>query len=866
MKNMILIDGNSLMYRAYYGTALKNLMQNSKGEFTNAIYAFANMLHGIMQRPYDNILIAFDKGKHTFRHEMLKDYKGGRSPMPDEFRSQIPNLKRYIDILNVKRYEMDLYEADDIIGTMAKSALELGYHVDIYSSDKDMLQLVNDNVTLHMIRKGITDVEDFTPKHIYEVYGLSNSQMIDLKALMGDPSDNLKGVPGVGEKTAIKLLNEYKTLENVLDNASSIKGKLGEKIASAKEDAILCKKMVTINTSSPVLISVMDTVKKEPNNEELIEFFKEMEFHSFLKRIIPSSQDEFNYQIINDSSLLEEILIDDSALIVELDDYNYHRANILGFGISNSKGSFFIPNEVALSSFSFGDFLASKDIKKICFDLKKCLVSLNKEGYNLDAVTFDLLLAAYIANPKVGKEDFKIICDNFSYSEMEYDENVYGKTYKKNPELEVYAKHIARKAYALRMVKDEVINELKKNDQYKLFTDIEMPLAHVLAKMEIAGMKVSKEELEKQKSNLSKRINDLEDEIFSYCPNEFNISSTKQLGEMLFEELKLPVIKKTKTGYSTDSDVLEHLISVHPIISLVIEYRELTKLYSTYIEGIKNALFEDGKVHTIFKQALTATGRLSSIEPNLQNIPVRTNEGREIRKMFVPTNDYLLSADYSQIELRVLAHMANENTLIEAFNNDEDIHERTAKEIFKKEEITKIDRRRAKVVNFGIIYGMSAWGLSNDANMTPKEAKMFIDKYFETFPGIKTFMDQTVSFAMENGYVTTIMNRRRYIPELKSNVYMQKEFGKRTAMNAPIQGSAADIIKIAMIKLDKEMTSKKLKSKIISQVHDELIFDVCSEELDVMIKLVKKVMEEAIKLSVPLKIEYGYGNNWMEVK
>ena len=869
MKRIILVDGNSLMYRAYFATAFTgNLMQNSKGLYTNAIYSFIKMLDHLVNQEYDNILVAFDAGKQTFRHEILDSYKDGRSPMPEEMRVQIPHIKEYLHLMNIKEYQLPLYEADDIIGTMASLAISEGYHVDIYSSDKDLLQLVNENTTVHLTKKGMTELEDFTPEHVVEKYGLTYHQMVDLKALMGDPSDNLKGLPGVGEKTAVKLLQQYGSLEELIAQRDSVSGKLGEKVREFYEDALICQKMCTINRTSPLEISLSDTSRKEPDFNKLNEFYRFLEFYSILKKSVPVKTETTDYKVINNAQELKEILLPNSYLIFEMMDYNYHKAPLLAIGLKNKLGTFIIKPELLDQSIDLQLYLRDENNKNI-FDLKRAKVWLLEHGYDLCGVEYDMMLASYICVPSMDNSDFNKVCNHFEYNDVLYDENVYGKGVKRAvPSDEMLYNHIAKKCSALENLKTKILNEIENNGQLNLLNNIEIPLACVLAKMEVAGMKIDLDELNKQKVIYEEEIKQLESKIFELAGMEFNIQSPKQLGEVLFEKLGLPVVKKNKSGsYTTDIEVLNYLADKHEIINYIIRYRTVTKLYQTYLVGLEQQVYEDGKVHTIFEQALTVTGRLSSIEPNVQNIPIRTSEGRNIRKLFVPSSENLLfSSDYSQIELRVLAHMANVGLLIEAFKENIDVHTLTAKKIFGVEEVTSDLRRKAKAVNFGIVYGISAFGLSNDVELGVKEAQQFIDSYFELYPEIKKFMDTTVSFAKEAGYVVTLSNRRRYIPELKSPVYMQREFGKRTAMNAPIQGSAADIIKMAMINIDNEITNRKLKSKMVFQVHDELVFEVVPEEREIIEELVLEEMRYAAKLSVPLDVASGFGSNWMEIK
>ena len=869
MKRIILIDGNSLMYRAYYATAFSgNLMQNSKGLYTNAVYSFIKMLEHLVNQQYDNILVAFDAGKQTFRHEILDSYKDGRSPMPEEMRVQIPHIKEYLHLMNIKEYQLPMYEADDIIGTMARLAIAEGYHVDIYSSDKDLLQLVNENTTVHLTKKGLTELEDFTPEHVVEKYGLTYHQMVDLKALMGDPSDNLKGLPGVGEKTAIKLLQQYDSLEKLIESKDTISGKLGEKVREFYNDALVCQKMCTINRNSPLEITLDDTKHKEPDFVKLNEFYRFLEFFSMLKKNVVVKQETTDCQVITDINELKKVLLPDSYLIFEMMDYNYHKAPLLAIGLRNKLGTFIIKPELIGESIDLQLFLTDDNNKNI-FDLKRAKVWLLEHGYDLAGVNYDMMLASYICVPSMDNSDFNKVCNHFEYTNVEYDENVYGKGVKRAvPNDDVLYNHIAKKCIALEKLKPVILKEITENNQLNLLNDIEIPLAFVLAKMEVAGMKIDTDELSVQKGIYEKEISELEKRIYEIADMEFNIQSPKQLGEVLFEKLGLPVVKKNKSGsYTTDIEVLNYLADKHEIINYIIRYRTVTKLYQTYLVGLEQQIYDDGKVHTIFEQALTVTGRLSSIEPNVQNIPIRTEEGRKIRRLFIPSNNNLLfSSDYSQIELRVLAHMANVELLIDAFKNNLDVHTETAKRIFNVSEVTSDLRRKAKAVNFGIVYGISAFGLSNDVELGVKEAQQFIDSYFALYPEIKAFMDSTVNFAKEAGYVVTLSNRRRYVPELKSPVYMQREFGKRTAMNAPIQGSAADIIKMAMINIDRELTERKLKSKMVFQVHDELVFEVDPSEKDIIEELVAEEMKYAIRLSAPLDVAYGFGHNWMEIK
>ncbi|WP_235068847.1 DNA polymerase I [Turicibacter sp. TJ11] len=878
MNTLVLIDGNSLMYRAYYATAYSgNLMKTSTGIFTNALYGFVNMMNKVMDEyNHTHMLVAFDAGKTTFRHEFLESYKDGRKPMPDEMRSQINLIKKYLDLLGVKRLELPTYEADDIIGTLAKMGEATDFEkIHIITGDKDLLQMVDEKTTVHITRKGVTDIESFNKEEVFAKYELTPSQIVDLKGLMGDPSDNLPGIPGVGEKTAIKLLKQFGTVENLIEHTDELKGKMKEKVETHTEQALLCKRMATIHKDVPLPLTFDDLVYHGAQTTELMEFFKEMEFNAFLKKMkIEEGKDKepkAPVRIISEAKELETLSYVNSAIHVEIFEENYHQGTILGIAVVNEKESYYVPFEVAKESQVFMSFLSNEEIKKSVFDVKRSRVALMWQGFDLRGVEFDLLLATYVINPTNVSNEIKKVALHYDYDDVSYDEEVYGKGAKRaTAPIEKVAEHSIDIATAVMKLKETALEQLKEQEQLSLFKEMEMPLAEVLAMMEYTGMALDLKTLDEMGQNLKGRIEALEAKIYEQAGMAFNINSPKQLGEVLFEKLSLPVIKKTKTGYSTNVDVLEKLMGTHPIIECIMEYRTLTKLYSTYIEGLKKACYEDGKVHTIFNQALTQTGRLSSIEPNLQNIPIRLEEGRMIRRAFVPSEEgwIILGADYSQIELRILAHISNTESLIEAFRQGEDIHKKTAMDVFKvsEEEMTSDLRRSAKAINFGIIYGMSAFGLSENLNITQKEAKKYIDHYLETYSGIHQYMEDTVKYAKYNGYVSTLFKRRRYIPELTQKNYAIRQFGERTAMNAPIQGTAADIIKKAMIDVYQAMQEKEVKSRLLLQVHDELIFEVPKEELETMIELVTKTMEDVVELQVPLKADYSYGPTWYDAK
>lgn len=868
MKKLILIDGNSIMFRAYYATAYSgNLMKTSKGEYTNALFAFANMFEKIVPDNNSHVLVAFDTGEPTFRHIDYDEYKAGRKEMPEELREQIPLIYEYINLQGIKTYKKVGYEADDIIGIYAKEAGEKGIKVEIYSSDRDLLQLVDNNITVHLLKSGMKKVDKYTPETLFEEFELTHDQIIDMKALMGDSSDNIPGVPGVGPKTAIRLLKKYKTIENIYENIDDLKGKLKENLLNNQKLVKLSKHLVTILTSGELDYKLEDLKREEHDQNDLITFLQKYELHTLVRRIDNevSVVKEIDIEVIKDEESLKNILKDNTSIHFEYSDENYHKTKLWGIGYYDGKKSYFIDPKL-LNSEPLKKYLSEN--KKYTYDYKANKVFSMWNNIDFKNTEFDLLLAAYLIDSHYGKEEFKYIVSKFDYEDLEYDETIYGRGSKRAlPEdKKIYKKHIASKARAIYLLKDKLTNKLKDLNQLNLLLDIEIPLSAVLAKMEYEGINIDKDELLNQEKELTKELDLLTKEIKELANKDFNLRSPKQLGEVLFEDLKLPVIKKTKTGYSTNVDVLNKLKDKHEIIPKLLKFRELDKLYSTYIKGLQNVIFDDGKIHTIYKQALTTTGRLSSVEPNLQNISVRTLVGRKVRKAFISEDDYLLlAADYSQIELRILAHIANSKGLIEAFKNNEDIHTDTARKVFSKENINSSERRIAKAVNFGIIYGMQAWGLSEDLNITVKEAESFIEKYFDAYPEVVNYMDNIKKFAKENGYVETLIKRRRYIPELKSKVFFQRNFGERTALNAPIQGTAADIIKIAMIELDKYLSNSNKKSKLLLQVHDELILKVHKDELNEIKSKVKEIMNNAYKLKVDLKTNISTGKTWFDL-
>ena len=856
MKKLILVDGNNLVFRSYYATAYNgNLMKNSKGFPTNALYGFINMINKIVseEKP-EYMIVAFDKGK-TFRHEKYKDYKAGRIETPDELKMQFPKAKELLTLMGIKYYEIDNYEADDIIGTFAKYCdLEEDFIGTIISSDKDLLQLISKDVDIKLLKQ--KDYIRYNEKTFNEEYGINPINIIDLKALMGDSSDNIPGVKGIGEKTALKLLHEYKTLDGIYENISSIKGSTHDKLVLDKENAYNSYELATIYRDVPMDINIYDLKVKEPNYDELIKYYEELEFYSFIKKMDKKSEINEKYIVINN---LDDIdLNEDSSFYIELDNNNYHIANMISMTIYNKTNAYYINKDL------IGDVVKKySKFLKYTYDLKKSFVSLKWKDIDLNNVNFDTMIASALLDYNI-KDDIAVLANS-----MGYDIPFYEDILKKEELKEKYIEIEIKKARFIYETYPTLNNNINEKELSYLFNEIEMPLAIVLGKMEYNGINVSKEELLKMGEELKIKEELLEKDIYNYAGEEFNISSPKQLGEILFNKLKLPGAKKNKSGYSTSAEILEKLKDTHPIINSVLEYRMVTKLYTTYVEGLLHTILSDNKIHTIYTQVLTRTGRLSSIEPNLQNIPIRYEYGKLIRKAFIPSEkSIIMSSDYSQIELRILSHIANVPSLIEAFKNDMDIHTKTASDIFNVdvEDVTKDMRRVAKTINFGIIYGMSGYGLSESLNITPRQAKDFIDNYLNTYPGIKEYMDNTIKQAHIDGYVKTLMGRIRNIEELNNKNYMIRTSGERIALNTPIQGTSADIIKKAMVDIDNEFIKNNIKSKMIVQVHDELVFDMLIEEQEKVLQIVKNCMENVYKFNVPLKVDIESGINWYEAK
>ncbi|MFD0958348.1 DNA polymerase I [Paenibacillus chungangensis] len=892
MDKWMLIDGNSIAYRAFFAMPP---LTNSAGLHTNAIFGFTTMLLKLLEEHKPtHVLVAFDAGKVTFRHESYSEYKGGRQKTPPELSEQFPVLKELISAFGIQQYELNGYEADDIIGTLTKQADEQGAEAVVVTGDKDLLQLASDRVTVAVTRKGVSDVDLYTPAAIDEKYGLKPLQIIDLKGLMGDTSDNIPGVPGVGEKTALKLLHEHGSVENVLANLDRLKGKLKERLETHAGDAELSKKLATIYREVPLERSAEDIRYGGYDAAALGEAFRRLEFKSLSERLdlqaeggasaseAKAAADELSLKAIEaggDDKEMAELLerLRSGArhgLYIEAIGDNPHHVELLGMAVALEDAVYVLSMEAVKdeSAAAFREWLADESARKSGFDMHKAELALHWAGLKLGGAAFDVQLVAYLLDPTEGSQLLSGICERQGVAGPSSDESVYGKGAKfKVPDEETLRRHLALKADAVRRLEPVLTEELERTNMKELYVDLEQPLSRILAGMELQGIQVEKGELERLGAELEDTLTTTISEIYQLAGTEFKINSPKQLGEVLFERLGLKATKKTKTGYSTDAEVLEGLAKEHEIIPHILHYRQLSKLQSTYVEGLlKEVREETGKIHTYYRQTIAATGRLSSQFPNLQNIPIRLEEGRKIRKAFLPSEPgwSILAADYSQIELRVLAHISGDEGLKEAFLHDMDIHTKTAMDVFGVEagEVDANMRRSAKAVNFGIVYGISAFGLSRNLDITPTEAGKFIEQYFSVFQGVRKFMDDIVAQAKQDGYVTTLLERRRYLPEIKSSNFNLRSFAERTAMNTPIQGSAADIIKLAMVHMDKALRERGLRSRMLLQVHDELVFEVPPDELETMKQLLPEVMSGAAKLDVPLKADVSFGDNWYEAK
>ena len=870
MKKIILVDGNNLLFRSFYATAYQGvIMRNSKGFPTNALYGFINMMNKIIKEENPNyILVAFDKGK-TFRHDKYDSYKAGRIEMPDELKLQFPKAKEVLDAFGIKHFEIDNYEADDIIGTLARIVDEEDEFIaTIVSSDKDLLQLISDEVVVKLLKQSghiMMDRDEFM-----KTYQVEPARMVDLKALMGDASDHIPGVKGIGEKTAINLLAKYGTLDNLYANIDSVTGKTKEKLLADKDNAYMSYDLATIYKEVPLDFTLEDCKYGITDKSQLANILEELEFHSLLRKLDlegsveeKREEKEETRELVIDN--IEQFKNKDFAYYLETRGSIYSKSEILGIGIYDGEKGYFINRD---NIEKYKDIFSS-DVWKFTYDYKKSLVVLNSLDVKFKNVSFDTMIAAYLLDYVV-KDDISFVARSFDYQLPIY-EDTYGTDKRPIEVEEERLKEICcQKAQFIYETRERLLKELSDDGELDLFNNIEMPLAEVLADMEITGIKVDVDYLTNVELELKEKLEEKEKEIYELSGVEFNIMSPSQLSKVLFEDLAIPYPKKVKDNkYSTSKDILDKIIDFHPIVSKILEYRTLAKLYTNYAVGLKAEVREDGRIHTIFTQTLTRTGRLSSISPNLQNIPARAEYSALIRKAFVPDeNSKILSSDYSQVELRIFASMSKATNLINAFVNNEDIHTRTAADIFKVDmsSVTKDMRRTAKAVNFGILYGISSFGLSEDLGIDVKTAKKFIDDYLETYPGIRDFQAKEIADAYANGYVRTLMNRKRVIEELKNKNYMIRSSGERMALNTPIQGTAADILKKAMVEIYREFNKRSLKSKMLIQVHDELVFNVLNDEIDEVSEIVRDIMENTFKIDVPLKVDIEIGNNWYEAK
>lgn len=876
LNKLILVDGNSLSFRAFYALPL---LQNKAGIHTNAVYGFAMLLEKIIKEEQPtHFLVAFDAGKTTFRHSQYSEYKGGRQKTPPELSEQFPYIRQLLDAYQIKRYELENYEADDIIGTLSKQANEEKFQTIIVTGDRDLTQLATDDVTIYYTKKGVTDVDHYTPEFIAEKYdGLVPEQIIDMKGLMGDTSDNIPGVAGVGEKTAIKLLKQFSNVENVYEHLDEVSGKkLKEKLENSKDDALMSKELATINCESPIEVSLNETkLQENPDTNDKIELFKKLEFKQLLDHIdvdgSSSSVEEMEINIASDFAQVDFNNLDAASIHFELDGSNYLKDDILKFALYDGK------HHVVIDAHKMHDYpaliawLEDSTTEKNVYDAKKSYVVAHRLDIAIKHIVFDVMLASYIIDPSRTIDDVNSVVTNYGQYYVQQTIAIYGKGKKRQlPEDDVLNHHVATIIEAISAIKPKMAEQLDEYNQTDLLNDLELPLSRILSEMEETGIYTVANDLKEMEKEIQSKLDVLIKNIHEAAGEPFNINSPKQLGVVLFETLELPVIKKTKTGYSTAVDVLEQLQGEHSIIEHILEYRQLAKLQSTYVEGLQKVIAEDNRIHTRFNQTLAQTGRLSSIDPNLQNIPIRLEEGRKIRKAFKSTdeNNVIFAADYSQIELRVLAHITQDESMKQAFINDEDIHTATAMKVFnvQPDEVDSTMRRQAKAVNFGIVYGISDYGLSQSLGITRKQAKQFIDDYLDSFPGVKQYMEDIVKDCKAQGYVETLLHRRRYIPDITSRNFNLRGFAERTAMNTPIQGTAADIIKLAMVNFANEVKETDFHAQLLLQVHDELIFEVPKEEVEAFEKFIEKIMDNAIELDVPLKVESSYGQTWYDAK
>lgn len=878
-KRLVIIDGNSLINRAFY--ALPELM-NKEGLHTNAVYGFTTMLFKIIDvyKP-THISVAFDKKAPTFRHKEYEDYKAGRKKMPDELRQQMEPLKELLDAFNIHRLEIEGFEADDIIGTVSLIGENKNFNVFVVTGDKDAIQLASQNTKVLITKKGLTDLEEYDYDGVLKRYELTPNQFIDLKGLMGDKSDNIPGVPGIGEKTGIKLLNEFGTVENIIENIDKLKGNVKTKIQENAHLAVMSKKLATIVRDMPVEIDLDELKFEEYDSEKIIQLFNRFEFNSLIGRLKineePTESINISAEYIsfeNLDNLIEEIKEKKHIILKTVSKKeNLVNQNIIYLFITfDGENVYYIKDKQSIMKLK--GILEDKNIKKYGYKLKEDYIALRPYDIKMNNMYFDIVIAEYLIDATASSYSHDNISAKYMNRKTTSEEELLGKgknahKYEDLDENNIIT-YFSNILNIIANVKEKMNSKIKESEMDNLFYNVEMPLVEVLGFMEYEGFKVDKRKLEEFKTEYSGLIDNLEKEIYDLAGEKFNVNSPKQLGVILFEKLNLPIIKKTKTGYSTDSEVLEKLKNQHPIIEKISEYRQIVKLKTTYVDGLLNIINEDtGRIHSSFNQTITTTGRISSTEPNLQNIPIRLEMGRNLRKVFIPKEKHsLVDADYSQIELRVLAHICKDGNLINAFLEKEDIHTATAALVFDVsiDSVTKEMRGAAKAVNFGIVYGISDFGLSQNLNIPVKKAKEYIDNYFAKYPNVKKYMDEVVDQAKDNGYVITILNRRRYIPEINSNNFIVKNLGKRLAMNTPIQGSAADIIKVAMVNVYNKLKENNLKSKLILQVHDELIIEGHEDEIDIVKNILRDEMENALSLEVPLKADLSIGESWYDTK
>ena len=878
-KTLMLIDGSSLIFRAFF--ALPNLTNND-GVMTNGVYGFLTMYQNAFDtyKP-DSVLVAFDRSGKTFRHEEFKDYKATRDKMPSELSYQFGILKDILESMGVRYTDLDGYEADDIVGTYANIGQDAGYKVVIITGDRDYLQLVDENITVYLTKKGISDMAEYTVDTIKKEYGLSPKQLIDVKGLEGDKSDNIPGVDGIGPKKAIGFIKDYGSIEALYDHIDEISGKkTKQNLIDSEHIAYMSKKIGTIVTNAPVEININDLKLGEVDEDSLREKFSKYNFNKFLEKLdqdsdVITEEKSFDFDTSNDfEDLIAKIKKNKEFTFKSIfDGDNYIHSQIYKIGIKTYDSKTFIiePSDEFIKSFK--EIFADQKITKNSFDIKEDIVLLDKLGINLDLPYDDVMLMHYLIDPSRSSYDVKTLSQAYSDHEVISTADLIGKGSKTKPyseiDLDDLNNYIASVLYTIENTKGKLVKELEDYQMYDLYKDIEIKLSKVLSQMEITGFVTDREVLEGLKAEIDDLIKSLTKEIYELSGSEFNINSTKQLGEVLFKDLDLPVIKKTKTGFSTDASVLEKLRDKHQIIPKVEQYREMYKLRSTYIEGLENSIDVDGRIRSTFRQNIASTGRLSSTEPNLQNIPIRTEEGRKIRKAFKPSPGMvLIDADYSQIELRILASLSEDQNMIDAFIEGVDIHTKTASEVFDTplDEVTKEQRYNAKAVNFGIIYGISDYGLSQNLNIPRPVAKDYIENYMASYPDIKNYMDNIIKQAREDGYTETLFHRRRYIPEITSKNFNVRSFGERVALNTPIQGTAADIIKIAMIKTYENLKESGINARIILQIHDEIILESSIEDKDRAIEILKESMESSAKIAVPLLVEIDTGESMYESK